>query len=79
MDRRVVEFFQRLPAIQCVSGGWTKSVLRRSMTERLPAAVVWNPTNLTWAGRSPPSGSTSIQRCFFASFLPVIPCMISSL
>ena len=42
MDRRVVEFFQRLPAVQSVSGGWTKSVLRRSMTGHLPAAVVWN-------------------------------------
>jgi asparagine synthetase B (glutamine-hydrolysing) len=30
MDRRVVEFFQRLPARQLVAGGWTKSVLRRA-------------------------------------------------
>ena len=42
MDRRVVEFFQRLPADQLVSGGWSKSVLRRSMADQLPSPVVWN-------------------------------------
>ncbi len=41
LDRRVVEFFQCLPAEQLIAGGWTKSVLRRSMVGRLPAAVVW--------------------------------------
>ena len=42
MDRRVVEFFQRLPADQLVSGGWSKSVLRRSMADKLPSPVGWN-------------------------------------
>jgi hypothetical protein len=42
MDRRVVEFFLQLPARQLVAGGWTKSVLRRSMTDRLPAETIWN-------------------------------------
>ncbi len=42
MDRRIVEFFQRLPADQLVSGGWSKSVLRRSMADQLPSPVVWN-------------------------------------
>ena len=42
MDRRVVEFFQSLPAEQLVAGGWSKSILRRSMAEQLPQPVVWN-------------------------------------
>ena len=42
MDRRVVEFFQRLPPRQLVSGGWTKSVLRRSMVGQLPPRVIWS-------------------------------------
>ena len=42
IDRRVVGFFQSLPAGQLVSGGWSKSVLRRSMADQLPTAVVWN-------------------------------------
>ena len=42
MDRRVVEFFQRLPARQLVAAGWTKSVVRRSMLGRLPPEVVWS-------------------------------------
>ena len=37
-----MEFFQRLPADQLVAGGWSKSILRRSMVDRLPAPVVWN-------------------------------------
>ena len=42
MDRRVVEFFLRLPADQLVAGGWSKSVVRRSMAALLPPPVVWN-------------------------------------
>lgn len=42
MDRRLVEFCLTLPAQQFVSGGWTKSVLRRSMVDRLPTDVLWN-------------------------------------
>ena len=42
MDRRVVEFFQRLPADQLVAGGWSKSILRESMVGLLPAPVIWN-------------------------------------
>jgi hypothetical protein len=42
MDRRVVEFFQSLPAEQLIAAGWTKSVLRRSMATRLPREVIWS-------------------------------------
>jgi asparagine synthase (glutamine-hydrolysing) len=42
MDRRLVEFFQSLPADQLVSGGWSKSILRRSMAYQLPTPIVWN-------------------------------------
>ena len=61
MDRRVVEFFQSLPADQLVSGGWSKSVLRRSMADQLPTSVVWNREkphlgsqfNEVWVDRDP--------------------------
>lgn len=42
VDLRVVNFFQRLPVDQLVSGGWAKSPLRRSLAGRLPTQVVWN-------------------------------------
>ena len=31
-----------LPADQLVAGGWSKSILRRSMADQLPSGVVWN-------------------------------------
>lgn len=68
MDRRVVEFFQRLPADQLVAGGWTKSVLRRSMADLLPPPVVWNrekphlgpPFAEAWIDRDPSESLRSL-------------------
>jgi asparagine synthase (glutamine-hydrolysing) len=59
MDRRVVEFFQTLPAQQLISGGWTKSVLRRSMVCRLPTSVVWSrhKQHLGWSFTSEWAGA----------------------
>lgn len=41
-DRRIVEFFLRLPLRQKVRGGWTKYLLRKTMNSRLPHPVVWH-------------------------------------
>jgi asparagine synthase (glutamine-hydrolysing) len=40
-DKRLVEFCLALPARQKLQGGWTRSVMRRSMTGILPPEVQW--------------------------------------
>lgn len=40
-DRQVLDLCVNLPDAQRLSKGWTKSVLRRAMRERLPASVCW--------------------------------------
>lgn len=42
LDRRLIEFMVRLPLDQKVRGGWTKSLVRRSMSARLPTDVAWH-------------------------------------
>ena len=40
-DRRVVEFWVRLPLQYKFRGGWTKYLVRRAFENELPAEVVW--------------------------------------
>jgi asparagine synthase (glutamine-hydrolysing) len=43
-DKRLVEFCLALPTEQKLSQGWTRIVLRRAMTDILPASVQWRNT-----------------------------------
>ncbi len=40
-DKRLVEFCAALPTIQKLSGGWTKAILRKAMSQIVPAAICW--------------------------------------
>ncbi|MDP8995338.1 MAG: asparagine synthase-related protein, partial [Pseudomonadota bacterium] len=39
-DRRLVEFCLAVPADQFLAGGWTRSLARRALADRLPAALL---------------------------------------
>ena len=41
-DRRIVEFFLRLPVEYLAHDGWTKFLVRTSFADRLPTSVVWS-------------------------------------
>jgi asparagine synthase (glutamine-hydrolysing) len=42
-DKRVIEFFVRLPVHYKVRDGWTKFPVRKTMEAQLQSHVVWNP------------------------------------
>lgn len=42
-DRRLIEFCVALPMEQRLSGGWTRAILRRAMTDVLPREIQWRP------------------------------------
>jgi asparagine synthase (glutamine-hydrolysing) len=46
-DRRLVEFCLALPSEQKISAGWTRAILRRSMTGTLPDRIAWRPGKIT--------------------------------
>jgi asparagine synthase (glutamine-hydrolysing) len=46
LDYRLVKFGVNLPMTLKVRGGWTKYVLRRSLTASLPASIVWRRDKL---------------------------------
>ena len=41
LDHRLVEFCCNLPVDTKISDGWTKHILRSSMMDMLPKAIVW--------------------------------------
>lgn len=51
LDRRLVEFYIRLPGGQKMSQGWPKAILRRAMEGRMPDEVRWRKgkEHLGWA------------------------------
>jgi len=51
LDKRVVDYCVALPGDQRLKGGWPKEILRRSMSDSLPNAVVWRrgKEHLGWA------------------------------
>ena len=42
-DARLLEFSLAIPATQQFSDGWTRSIVRRSLGDRLPEEVQWRP------------------------------------
>ena len=44
LDHRVVELGLRMPVSYLFHRGWTKYVLRRAMSDRLPAEILWRRT-----------------------------------
>lgn len=42
-DRRLIDFCVALPMEQRLKHGWTRSILRRAMTDVLPPAIQWRP------------------------------------
>jgi len=51
LDHRIAEFLFSLPAHVKIRDGWTKWLLRKSMTEMLPEAIVWRKDKI---GYEPP-------------------------
>jgi asparagine synthase (glutamine-hydrolysing) len=43
LDKRLLEFCLSLPGDQKLNQGWSRIILRRAMTQRLPEVVQWRP------------------------------------
>jgi asparagine synthase (glutamine-hydrolysing) len=54
LDHRIAEFLFSLPSHVKIRDGWTKWLLRKSMTEMLPDAIVWRKDKI---GYEPPQRS----------------------
>ena len=52
LDVNLVEFLLSIPCEMNMSGGWTKRLFRKAMSDKLPRSICWRKRLLDWAADS---------------------------